>query len=99
MAIYDSELAYIESCRTIKERIAALDKIIDALLLTATKAAVNENITEYSLNPGQTVIKTTYRGMEAIEKSITSFIRLRNIMAKSLNGTGVIRLVDSKNFR
>lgn len=97
MVTYNSAGVYIESCKTVREKIVAIDAIINALMLTAAKSASNDNILQYSLNDGQTVINTMYRGTKAIFQSIESFERLKQMYINKLNGR-VIRLVDSKNF-
>lgn len=96
--IYDSAAAYIEDCTSLEEKVTRIDAIIDALLTTALKAAGNDNVTEYSLDDGQTKIKTVYRGADAIMASIRSFEQLRQIYLNRLNGH-VVRLVDSKSLR
>lgn len=97
MATYVSASQYIESCTSIKGKIAAIDAIIDALLLTAAKSAESENISQYSLNDGQTIISTTYKGTQSVVASIAAFRTLRASYAQMLTGR-VVRLVDSKNF-
>jgi hypothetical protein len=97
MVTYDSEGVYIASCKTVRAKIVAIDAIIDALMLTAAKSASNDNITQYSLNDGQTIINTMYRGTKAIFESIKSFETLKQMYTERLNGR-VVRLVDSKNF-
>lgn len=97
MAVYASAAHYIGSCTSVKARIAAIDLIIDALLLTAATAATTENITQYSLNDGQTIISTTYKGTKAVVDSISAFRTLREAYVQQLTGR-VTRLVDSKNL-
>jgi hypothetical protein len=97
MVIYDSEALYIQSCQSIRDKITAIDAIIDALMLVAAKAATADNISEYMLNDGQTQIKTLYRGADAVMRSITAFERLRLMYVNRLNGR-ITRLVDGKNF-
>lgn len=97
MVYFETAGLYIESCTTLRAKITAIDNIISALLTTAANAAANENITEYTLNDGQTIIKSTYRGMKAIQDSINSFEKLKQMYVNRLNGR-VMRLVDSKNF-
>lgn len=97
MAVYASAAQYIGTCTSVKAKIAAIDLIIDALLVTAAKSAETENITQYSLNDGQTIISTTYKGTRAVVDSINSFRMLRESYVQQLQGR-VVRLVDSKNF-
>lgn len=97
MQIYDSAQIYIASATTLREKIVKINAIIDALESTALKAASTDNITEYSLDDGQTKIKTAYRGAAAIEASILAFTRIRNRYINELNGR-MVRLVDRKSF-
>lgn len=97
MVVYKSASEYIGSKKTNSERIAAIDAIIDALLLTAAKAAEDDNINEYWLNDGQTQIKTIYKGAHAIQRSIAEFERLKQ-MYMNRNAGRMTRLMDTKNF-
>ena len=95
--VFDSAAIFIQTATCLKDKIAKMDAIIEALEATALTAAANDNIEEYQLNDGQVVIKTAYRSVEAIFKSIWAFEKLRQIYVNKLNGR-MIRLVDGKNF-
>jgi hypothetical protein len=97
MTVYDSAAIYLESRTDARSKIAAIDAIINALLITAAKAAEGENITEYWLDDGQTKIKTVRRTSGEIQASIKDWQKLKQYYINSLNGR-VFRLVDSKNF-
>lgn len=98
MAVYyDSAAIYIDSATDLCDKIAKIDQVIDALLTNALVAAANDNIEEYSLNDGQTIIRTTYKGADAVQKSIHAFESIKQTYVNRLNGRGV-RLVDSKSF-
>ena len=94
---YDSAAIFIQTATCLKDKIAKMDAIIEALEATALTAAANDNIEEYQLNDGQIVIKTIYRGVDAIFKSIWAFEKLRQQYVNRLNGR-MVRLVDRKNF-
>jgi hypothetical protein len=98
MVTYDSEGFYIASKRSAREKVIAIDAIIDALLLQAANEATSEGVTSYSLNDGQVQIATTRRGAESIMKSIQAFEKLRTYYEIRANGSRMTRLVDSKNF-
>lgn len=98
MAIYDSAAIFIESQTSLKAKVDAIELIIDALLILAAKAATNDNISEYQLNDGQTVIKTVYKGVDGILQSIEGLEKIKMTYLNRLNGR-VMRLMDSKNFR
>lgn len=96
--IFTSEKRYLQSCATLESRIAAIDRIIEALLLNSEASASGENIQEYWLNDGQTQIKTIYRGQAAIDRAIQGYERLRQTYLQRITGRVTI-LMDSKNFR
>lgn len=98
MAIYLSASAYLATAKSMEDKIKKIDEIIDALLLTAESAAGKDEISEYQLTDSQSTIRTTYRGVASIQKSIENFERLRQLYMNRLTGR-VIRLSDSKNFR
>lgn len=99
MVTYDNEGLYIQSCTTIRARIVAIEAIIEALLVTAATAATDAHIQEYSLNTGQTQIKTSLRGASSVYDAIANFERLKNQYIKRLPGNGGrTTLVDGKNL-
>ncbi len=97
MIVYDSEKKYLLSCTDLTARIAAIDAIIDALLINAATSAGKSDIKEYWLNDGQTLIKTTYNTTASINAAILNFRTLRNEFLN--NGRRMVRLVDQSNFR
>jgi hypothetical protein len=94
---YDSCAIYIDSATTVAARIVRIDAVIDALESSMLKAAAGENISEYSLDDGQTKISTVYRSTDQIMNSIMGLEKLKQYYINRLNGR-VVRLVDSKNF-
>lgn len=98
MAVYESAQTYIESSRSLRDKINRIDAVIDGLLSNALKAAATDHISEYQLNDGQTVIKTVYRGAEGVMHAIQSFERIKQLYINALNGRA-FRLSDHKNFR
>lgn len=97
MVVYDSSDIYISKATSLKDKINRIDAIIKALEDTALKSATSDDITEYSLDDGQTKIKTVYRGTKGIINSINSLIRLREYYINKLNGRQV-RLVDGRSL-
>lgn len=95
---YKSEAEFIGSKTKIEERVAAIDALIDAMLLTAASAATNNDISEYWLNDGQTQIKTIYRNSAQIMDGIKA---LEQIKTRYMNNSAgrMTRLMDTKNFR
>lgn len=98
MAVYfDSTGAYVDSKSTLNAKIAAWSAIIDALTTLAASAVDTGNFDEYSLDDGQTKIRTKYRSVDDIFNAIRNAERMRNIYIGRRCGR-VTRLVDGKNF-
>lgn len=101
MEVFESADVYIECGTSIKDKIDRIDAIIDTLLSTAVKSAVKDGVSEYTLNNGQTTIKTVLKGTDSIAASIQAYNKLKQIFIQQLNNNSVgrvVRLVDSKNF-
>lgn len=98
MAVYfDSADIYINQGIDVRAKIARINNIITALEDSALKAAASGNVSEYSLDDGQTKIRTVYRNAEDVASAINAFETVRQRWINQLNGRQV-RLVDSKNF-
>lgn len=98
MVVYDTAASYIGSCTTLQAKITAIDAIITALETQALTAAGQSDISEYSLDDGQTKIKTVYRNAMDVANAITAFETIKHRYINQLTGRRT-RLVDSKNFR
>lgn len=97
MQYFSDPYKYIESCASISAKIKAIDLIIDALIISIGKAAAGENITQYSLNDGQTIISTTKRSVSDMEASVSAMQKMRNLYVNKKTGR-VFRMVDGKNL-
>lgn len=97
MVIYDTAAIYIDSATSLQDKITRIDAVIDALFTSALKAAATGNVSEYSLNDGQTQIKTVYRSVAEVKQAITDFEAIKTMYVERLNGR-VVRLMDSKSF-
>jgi hypothetical protein len=86
MATTCTEADYVRNCTTLTAKITAIDTIIEALMDTALEAAANGGIEEYSLDNGQTKIRTKYRTAEDVLKSIKSWESLRNFYQYKITG-------------
>lgn len=95
--VYYSCFDYIATATETAEKIVKINAVIAALEETMLKAATSDHITEYSLDNGQTKIKTVYRGIAAIQKSLDGLEIVKQRYINSLQGR-VFRLVDGKNF-
>ena len=98
MVEYSSAFTYIDSATSLKDKICRIDAIIDALMNTALSAAATDSFSEYVLDDGQTKIRATYKGTEAIFNSINTLERTKQLYVNRLNGR-VFRLVDGQSFR
>lgn len=94
---FDSADIYINQGIDVRAKIARINNIITALEDSALKAAASGNVSEYSLDDGQTKIRTVYRNAEDVASAINAFETVRQRWINQLNGRQV-RLVDSKNF-
>jgi hypothetical protein len=98
MVVFLSEFEYITSVATLADRLARVRALILALMDAQLKAALTGNISEYSLDDGQTKIKTVNRSPKELATTITELERQEQTLMRQLNKTGYVRLVDGKNF-
>lgn len=101
MAVYfDTTGRYIESCTTLQQKITAIDNIILILIgqLSTPASSGSDNISEYQLNDGQTIIREVYRGTKGITDALNALEIQKQMYVNRLNGR-VHRAVDTKNFR
>jgi hypothetical protein len=96
--IFEKASDYIATCKTTSERIAVIDSIIDALLLSSVKAAESGYIDEYWFDDGHVKIRNKYRNVTDMERSLTSFQRLRTMYAEEKRGR-MTRLIDESNLK
>lgn len=97
MVYFDSSSIYINSASDLRAKIVRCEAVIEALFVAAEKAAANEDISEYSLDDGQSKIKTVYKSAASVMAAIDVFQRQQQRYINQLNGRAV-RMVDSKNF-
>jgi len=94
--IFQSETLFIDSATDMEDKVKKIDLIINALLDLATNSAGKDDVSEYSLDDGQTKIRTQFRGMSSIVDAINDYEQLRQVYFNRLNGR-VIQLRDSKS--
>lgn len=97
MVYYDSCAIFIQSATSLKDKLAKINAIIDMLYTSALTAAGTANMQEYSLDDGQTKIRTVYKGTDQILKAIDVLERQKQTILNQLNGR-ITRSVDSKNL-
>ena len=77
MAVFLNIVTYIGCDDDTKAQIARIEAIIELLQDAELNGATNADIEEYRLDDGQTVIKTIFRDMTIIEKTINALYRRR----------------------
>lgn len=99
MAAYDTILNYIDCSTGVNDEIARIDAIITALMDAELNSAINSgDIEEYSLDDGQTKVKTVIRDPEKITKSIAALERRKNHIINSNCIGRVVKLRDKDSF-
>lgn len=86
MPIFQSAEIYIQSSENLKDKICRIEAIIKALEDKALTAIVDEDVMEYTLDDGQTKIKTIFRGVGSILRAIQGYEQLLQMYANRFNG-------------
>lgn len=98
MVVYDSAHVYIQSKKSLAEKVTAVQEIIDALDGQLLVLAMQDSpLSEYMLNDGQTTIRAYYRTTSSIVATQEALERRKWSYINQINGR-VVRMVDSKNF-
>jgi len=100
MIYYENWSIYINSKTELRDRIINIKAVMSALRAQRLEAAANGNISnmqEYSLDDGQTKIKTVYRSLNEINLALKTLEQELQMCYNQLNGR-MVRLVDGKNF-
>jgi len=79
---------YVGSKSTAREKIEAIDALIDAMMLRITEASAGQHATvdEYWMDDGQMKVRTKYRSIADIEKGIEALIKLKHYYVNKHNG-------------
>ncbi len=91
-----TEYQYIIDSTGLKDRYDRICLIIAGLETQQLAVIANSDIEEYTLDDGQTKIKTVYRDLESITKAILDFTKIKNQILQQLTGTRIVRLADAK---
>ncbi|RDY57722.1 hypothetical protein [Flagellimonas nanhaiensis] len=85
---YSTISAYVGSKSRARERIEAIELLIDSMMLRITEVAEGtaSTVDEYELNDGQVKIRTKYRSIEDVEKGIKSLLTLKHYYINKYNG-------------
>lgn len=94
---YDTCGLYFASKTDARDKIAAIDAVIDALLTTVLTNITKAPISEYMLNDGQTIIKEVYRDPNKVVEVINTLKMIKQQYANDINGR-VHTLISGKNL-
>lgn len=97
MPYYENSAIYLDSATTLRDKISKMNQIISGLENLSITAAATGNFSEYSVDNGQSKIRTVYRSLSEIANAITAYEKIRQRYINKLNGSNV-RLIDGKNF-
>lgn len=95
---FDSADIYINQGVNVDDKIVRLNAIITALEDAILKGAATGNLSEYSLDDGQTKIRTVYRSLTEATNALTALETIRQRWINQKNGRHM-RFMDGKNFR
>ena len=98
MAFYPSIRTYIEDASELEEKICRIKAIIPILYDSMASAALEDDITEYRLDDGQTKINVKKRSAEEIMKSIKALEQMVGHYANEYNGR-VVRVLNHEDIR
>jgi len=102
MVVYTSAYEYIHKTSDLLTQINKIKEVISALTQAMLDGAPTGNILEYSLDTGQSKIKTIYKSSTAIVDQIAALEKLCDIYIvkyNKINNGSIVRLVDSKNLK
>ncbi len=77
---------YLETKTSIKDRIIAIDGLIDSMILRAADAVDTANYSEYQMDDGQMKVRTMYRSPEDIMKGVSSLEKIKQMYVNRVNG-------------
>lgn len=95
---YPSFRAYFEDADDLCDKVTRLNTIIDAQLTLAATSGLEDDVKEYRLNDGQTIIHVTRRSVEEIMSTVRKLELVRNSYINRINGRGM-RLVNHEDTR
>ena len=99
--VYYNIPAYLESCTTLKARIAAIDAILNGMEIAILKATTTGQFEEYKIDTGQTKNEVRYRSLNELNLAYSKLLETQQMLYARYNANRqgrVLRLVDGKNF-
>lgn len=95
--LYFSLNADFTTCTTIEAKIAKIDTIIDALLVTALTSVKTGNIIEYDIDTGQSRQRVQYSTAKSVTDALAAYEKMRQYYINKILG-GTYRNIGSKNL-
>lgn len=97
--IYTNLKQYVTDSRTLEDRIHRIEQLIDAMILSTLNVVsddtYNPNVSEYQLNDGQMIVRTSYKTNSDVFASIQQLEKTKQIYVNQLNG----RVMTSRDIR
>lgn len=92
-----TEAEYITNSEGLEQRYNRISAVIVALENLQLQVIANGDVDEYTLNDGQTTIRTKYRSPESIAKAINAYEQIKVRIHAQMTGQRVMRLMDAKD--
>jgi len=91
---------YISSKKGLREKISAINELIDAMILRTTEAIddIGASVDEYSMDDGQMKVRTKFRNIDDVTMGINALEKIKQRYVNQLNGR-VIALKDIRGIR
>lgn len=97
--VYLNPRQYLTDSKTLEDRIHRIEQLIDAMILstldTVSAEDYNPNVSEYQLNDGQMIVRTSYKTNNDVFASIQQLEKTKQIYVNQLNG----RVMTSRDIR
>jgi len=77
---------YIQSKSSLDAKIAAIESLIDAMILNSLEAIDNSGTASYSMDDGQMKVTTMYRSVKEISQGIKGLEQIKQIYINRRNG-------------
>lgn len=87
----------LQTCASVRAKIAKIDSLIDSLFASAVKVAASSNHASYKIDDGQTVQEVVYTSALQIERAIAAYEKQRQYYLNQLVGNSY-QNIGSKNL-
>ena len=77
---------YIESCETVRDKIIAIDLLIEKMMLAALDASGSAIYSSYDMNDGQMIVKAAYRNANDVFEGINVLEKIKQRYINQLDG-------------